>query len=97
MARKRHGLSRLGKMDWKAAADNPTISIIADQPSGVAMPTTDNQPDAVLQAPGGRRARGGADARRAARSRPKLVQLPFITRKIPLVTVLEEEGLHQRR
>jgi trimethylamine--corrinoid protein Co-methyltransferase len=57
------------------------------------MPTTDTPPDAAVQAPGGRRARGGADARRAARGRPKLVQLPFITRKIPLVTVLDEEGL----
>jgi len=57
------------------------------------MPTIDTPPDAAVQAPGGRRARGGADARRAARGRPKLVQLPFITRKIPLVTVLDEEGL----
>src|SRR6266436_2420926 len=61
--------------------------------SGVAMTTTDTPPDAAVQAPSGRRARGGADARRAVRSRPKLVQLPFITRKIPLVTVLDEEGL----
>jgi len=57
------------------------------------MTTTDTPPDAAVQAPSGRRARGGADARRAVRSRPKLVQLPFITRKIPLVTVLDEEGL----
>jgi trimethylamine--corrinoid protein Co-methyltransferase len=42
---------------------------------------------------GGRRARGGAGARRALRSHPKLQQLPFITRKIPLTTVLDEEGL----
>jgi trimethylamine--corrinoid protein Co-methyltransferase len=42
---------------------------------------------------GGRRGRGGADARRAARSRPKLQALPFITRKIPLTEVLDEEGL----
>src|SRR5262245_4990706 len=41
----------------------------------------------------GRRARGGADARRAARQRPKLIQNPYIVRKIPLVTVLDEEGL----
>src|SRR4051794_19346952 len=41
----------------------------------------------------GRRARGGADARRAERQRPKLVQNPYIVRKIPLVTVLDEEGL----
>src|SRR4051812_23567069 len=40
-----------------------------------------------------RRARGGADARRAQRQKPKLVQNPYIVRKIPLVTVLDEEGL----
>ncbi len=45
------------------------------------------------QSEGGRRARGGADARRAARQRPKLVQNPYIVRKIPLVTILDEEGL----
>ena len=54
---------------------------------------TDTPPDAAVKAPAGRRARGGADARRATRSRPKLVQLPYITRHIPLVTVLDEEGL----
>ena len=42
---------------------------------------------------GGRRARGGSDARRAARSRPKIEQLPNIVRKVPLVEVLDEEGL----
>ncbi len=42
---------------------------------------------------GGRRARGGADARRAQRQKPKLIQNPYIIRKIPLVTVLDEEGL----
>src|SRR5215813_7528020 len=42
---------------------------------------------------GGRRARGGAEARRHARNKPKLVQNPFIRRNIPLVTVLDEEGL----
>src|SRR5215813_12365956 len=41
----------------------------------------------------GRRVRGGADARRAQRQRPKLVQNPYIVRKIPLVTILDEEGL----
>jgi len=40
-----------------------------------------------------RRSRGGAEARRAERSRPKLEQLPYITRRIPLMTVLDEEGL----
>ncbi len=40
-----------------------------------------------------RRMRGGAEARRAERSRPKLEQLPYITRRIPLMTVLDEEGL----
>ncbi len=42
---------------------------------------------------GSRRSRGGADARRAARSRPKLEQLPNIVRKIPVVELLNEEGL----
>ena len=47
----------------------------------------------TAEAGGGRRARGGADARRAQRQKPKLVQNPYIVRKIPLVTVLDEEGL----
>ena len=47
----------------------------------------------TAEAGGGRRARGGADARRAQRQKPKLIQNPYITRKIPLVTVLDEEGL----
>lgn len=47
----------------------------------------------TVEASGGRRARGGADARRAQRQKPKLVQNPYIVRKIPLVTVLDEEGL----
>jgi trimethylamine---corrinoid protein Co-methyltransferase len=42
---------------------------------------------------GGRRARGGAGARRALRSHPKLQQLPYISRRIPLTTVLDEDGL----
>jgi trimethylamine--corrinoid protein Co-methyltransferase len=42
---------------------------------------------------GGRRGRGGADARRAARTRPKVQPLPFIVRRIPLTEVLNEEGL----
>jgi len=40
-----------------------------------------------------RRSRGGAEARRAARTQLKIEQLPYIVRKIPLVTVLDEEGL----
>src|SRR5262249_31823436 len=40
-----------------------------------------------------RRARGGAEARRAARGRPKIEQLPFISRMTPGVEVLSEEGL----
>jgi trimethylamine--corrinoid protein Co-methyltransferase len=43
--------------------------------------------------PTARRARGGADVRRAARGHPKLQQLPTITRRIPLTEVLNEEGL----
>lgn len=42
---------------------------------------------------GGRRARGGAEARRQARQKPPIVQNPYIRRNIPLVTVLDEEGL----
>src|SRR5260221_3895403 len=42
---------------------------------------------------GGRRARGGAEARRHARQKPAIIQNPYIQRKIPLVTVLDEEGL----
>jgi trimethylamine--corrinoid protein Co-methyltransferase len=54
--------------------------------------------DQMAQSPspessGGRRARGGAEARRAVRSKPKLEQLPYITRKIPVTEVLDEEGL----
>src|SRR5215475_5985866 len=45
------------------------------------------------EAPAGRRVRGGAEARRAARGKPKIEQLPFITRKIPVIDVLGEEGL----
>jgi trimethylamine--corrinoid protein Co-methyltransferase len=40
-----------------------------------------------------RRSRGGAEARRAARTQLKIEQFPYIVRKIPLVTVLDEEGL----
>ena len=44
---------------------------------------------------GGRRGRGGggAEARRHARNKPKLVQNPFISRRIPIYEVLSEEGL----
>ena len=41
----------------------------------------------------GRRTRGGAEARRAARTKPKIEQLPYIRRKIPLTEVLSAEGL----
>ncbi len=54
----------------------------AEQPETVAQPQA-----------GGRRARGGADARRALRSKPKIAQLRYITRRIPLVEPLDEEGL----
>jgi trimethylamine---corrinoid protein Co-methyltransferase len=40
-----------------------------------------------------RGAGGGRDARRAARNSPKLVQFPYISRKIPVFDVLGEEGL----
>jgi trimethylamine--corrinoid protein Co-methyltransferase len=40
-----------------------------------------------------RRARGGSEARRAARSARGITHLPHITRKIPLTEVLSAEGL----
>ena len=40
-----------------------------------------------------RRAGGGRAARRAARLRRTITQLPYITRKIPITEVLSEEGL----
>ena len=44
-------------------------------------------------APEGRRTRGGAEARRAQRTRLNITQLPYIRRKIPLTEILSEEGL----
>jgi trimethylamine--corrinoid protein Co-methyltransferase len=44
-------------------------------------------------APEGRRSRGGAEARRAQRTRLSIHQLPYIRRKIPLTEILSEEGL----
>jgi len=44
-------------------------------------------------APEGRRTRGGAEARRAQRTRLNVTQLPYIHRKIPLTEILNEEGL----
>ena len=43
--------------------------------------------------PEGRRTRGGAEARRAQRTRLQITQLPYIRRKIPLTEILNEEGL----
>ncbi|HRP95035.1 MAG TPA: trimethylamine methyltransferase family protein [Rhodocyclaceae bacterium] len=40
-----------------------------------------------------RGARGGSEARRAARSRTQGAQLPYVTRQIPFFEVLGEEGL----
>ena len=40
----------------------------------------------------GRRA-GGREARRAARTRPQTSSIPYITRKIPVYEVLDEDGL----
>ena len=40
-----------------------------------------------------RRARGGSEARRAARSQRTVTHLPYITRNIPLTEVLTGEGL----
>jgi trimethylamine--corrinoid protein Co-methyltransferase len=44
-------------------------------------------------APEARRTRGGAEARRAQRTRLNITQLPYIHRKIPLTEILNEEGL----
>src|SRR5262245_2755490 len=57
---------------------------------GSAESTHQMPPEAPAPA---RRVRGGAEARRAARGRPKIEQLPFITRRTPVVEVLSEEGL----
>lgn len=42
-----------------------------------------------------RRTRRGREERRAERAQPKLVQLPYIQRKIPLMELLAEAGLEQ--
>jgi trimethylamine--corrinoid protein Co-methyltransferase len=47
----------------------------------------------IGQAEGGRRGRGGSSARRARREHPKAVQLPYISRSIPVMDVLGTEGL----
>jgi trimethylamine--corrinoid protein Co-methyltransferase len=58
------------------------------------MAETDLGPNVAAETPApGRRARGGAEARRAARGKPKTEQLPNIVRKVPLTEVLNEEGL----
>ncbi len=51
--------------------------------------------DSSSEQGGGRRGRsgGGAEARRHLRNKPKLVQNPFIARRIPIYEVLSEEGL----
>ena len=45
------------------------------------------------EAPRGRRAGGGREAKRAARSARSSQSVPFITRKIPYFEVLDEDGL----
>ena len=49
--------------------------------------------DAPQTAPRGRRAGGGREAKRAARSARSSTFVPYITRKIPCYEVLDEEGL----
>jgi trimethylamine--corrinoid protein Co-methyltransferase len=44
-------------------------------------------------APRGRRAGGGREAKRAARSARSSQSVPYITRRIPYYEVLDEEGL----
>lgn len=48
---------------------------------------------AETQAPRGRRAGGGREAKRAARSARSAQSAPYITRRIPYYEVLDEEGL----
>ena len=48
---------------------------------------------AETQAPRSRRAGGGREAKRAARSARSTQSVPYITRKIPYYEVLDEEGL----
>ncbi len=47
----------------------------------------------VQVARGGRQRGGGRAARRQARCRPAIIQMPYITRRIPLTQVLSDEGL----
>ena len=47
----------------------------------------------TTQAPRGRRAGGGREAKRAARSARSSQSVPYITRRIPYYEVLDEEGL----
>jgi trimethylamine--corrinoid protein Co-methyltransferase len=47
------------------------------------------------QAPRGRRAGGGREAKRAARSARSSQSVPYITRKVPYYEVLDDEGLAQ--
>ena len=50
---------------------------------------------AETQAPRGRRAGGGREAKRAARSARAGQSAPYITRKVPYYEVLDEEGLQK--
>ncbi|MDP3655240.1 MAG: trimethylamine methyltransferase family protein [Rhodoferax sp.] len=53
----------------------------------------DEQVQASAEAPRSRRAGGGREAKRAARSARSSQSVPYITRKIPYFEVLDEEGL----
>ena len=53
----------------------------------------DEQTQVASDAPRGRRAGGGREAKRAARSARSGQSAPYITRKIPYYEVLDEEGL----
>ena len=53
----------------------------------------ETQEAALTEAPRGRRAGGGREAKRAARSARSSQSVPFITRKIPYFEVLDEDGL----
>ena len=54
---------------------------------------SETQETAATDAPRGRRAGGGREAKRAARTARSSQSVPYITRKVPYYEVMDEEGL----
>jgi trimethylamine---corrinoid protein Co-methyltransferase len=81
LALRRKVPSRTSKSGRAAAGDNRRTANGRD-----LHPMSSATPEA-------RRPRGGAEARRAQRTRLTITQLPYIRRKIPLTEILGEEGL----